>query len=891
MLEDAQMPVLLTQKKLQTELRFGNPTLKLLCVDAPLPNTPDANDGTLQQTRVKPENLAYVMYTSGSTGSPKGVMVTHRNVANFFAGIDRVLGTQPGVWLAVTSISFDISVLELFWTLARGFKVIIQSDDDRIQTPASGRETASKNMDFSLLYFANEAGNGQTDKYRLLIEGAKFADEHEFAAVWTPERHFHAFGAIFPNASVTSAAVAMVTKRIQIRAGSVVLPLHHPLRIVEEWSVVDNLSNGRVAISFASGWHDRDFAFAPENYKNRKEIMFDGIETVRKLWRGEPLLCRTGAGAEAEIMTFPQPVQKELPVWITAAGNPETFRKAGELGANLLTHLLGQSLEDLALKIRIYRAARMEHHDGDGKVALMLHTFVGKDLDSVRATVRNPFCDYLKSSRDLLKSLGSDGSGDGMDLRNVPEQDLDSLAQRAFDRYFTRCGLLGTPESCQPLIHQLKSIGVDEVACLIDFGVDHGLVIDNLPDLNRLRKLSNTSANSNSPRRSVPEQILFHGVTHMQCTPSLAKTLIFAPETLPAMRQLDKLLVGGEALPVVLAQRLRESMPGEIINMYGPTETTVWSTQHRLHEIPDVIPIGRPIANTEIYLVDKHLRPVPIGVPGEILIGGEGVARGYLDRAELTAEKFIHHPFSANPNGRLYRTGDLGRFRADGTIEFLGRLDHQVKIRGHRIELGEIELAIGRHPAVREVVVVAREDTMNDKRLVAYVVAASDTKPTAPELRRFTQNKLPEAMTPSAFVFLDALPLTPNGKANRQALPAPDSHRPELETAYVAPRTVLEKTIAEVWRELLGVEAAGLHDNFFDLGGNSLLVVQAQARLGEALGRNLPVVKLFQYPTIHALAGFLDKSEPESLARTHDRGRLKQVLFNQHQKNKPKVMA
>jgi hypothetical protein len=200
-------------------------------------------------------------------------------------------------------------------------------------------------------------------------------------------------------------------------------------------------------------------------------------------------------------------------------------------------------------------------------------------------------------------------------------------------------------------------------------------------------------------------------------------------------------------------------------------------------------------------------------------------------------------------------------------------------------------LAIGRHPAVREVVVVAREDTMNDKRLVAYVVAASDTKPTASELRRFTQNKLPEAMTPSAFVFLDALPLTPNGKANRQALPAPDSHRPELETAYVAPRTVLEKTIAEVWRELLGVEAAGLHDNFFDLGGNSLLVVQAQARLGEALGRNLPVVKLFQYPTIHALAGFLDKSEPESLARTHDRGRLKQVLFNQHQKNKPKVMA
>jgi natural product biosynthesis luciferase-like monooxygenase protein/amino acid adenylation domain-containing protein len=891
MLEDAQVPVLLTQVKLQSELRLENPGLKVLCVDAPRPNLPSANHGTPLQTLVKSENLAYVMYTSGSTGRPKGVMVTHRNVVNFFVGIDKVLGTQPGVWLAVTSISFDISVLELFWTLARGFKVIIQSDDDRIQTPTPGRETAGKNMDFSLLYFANEAGNVHTDKYRLLIEGAKFADEHGFAAVWTPERHFHAFGALFPNASVTSAAVAMVTKRIQIRAGSVVLPLHHPLRIAEEWSVVDNLSNGRVAISFASGWHDRDFAFAPDNYEKRKEIMFDGIETVRKLWRGEPVICRTGVGAEAEIRTFPRPVQKELPVWITAAGNPETFRKAGELGANLLTHLLGQSLEELATKIRIYRAARMEHCDGEGKVALMLHTFVGKDLDSVRETVRNPFCDYLKSSRDLLKSLGSDGSGDGMDLKNVPERDLDALAQRAFDRYFARCGFLGTPESCRPLIDQLKSIGVDEVACLLDFGVDHDLVIDSLPELDRLRKMSNTPAASNGHSRSVPEQILFHGVTHMQCTPSLAKTLILAPEALPAMRQIDKFLVGGEALPVALAKRLRESMPGEIINMYGPTETTVWSTHHRLHEIPDAIPIGRPIANTEIYLVDKHLRPVPIGVAGEILIGGEGVARGYLNRPELTEEKFIHHPFRANAKARLYRTGDLGRFRADGTIEFLGRLDHQVKIRGHRIELGEIELAIGRHPAVREVVVVAREDTTNEKRLVAYVVAASSTKPTASELRRFTQDKLPEAMTPSVFVFLDALPLTPNGKANRQALPAPENHRPELETAYVAPRTGLEKTIAEVWRELLGVQEVGLHDNFFDLGGNSLLIVQAQARLGEALGRKLAVVKLFQYPTIHALAGFLDHSQPESLARTHDRGRLKQVIFSQHQKNRPKVMA
>ncbi len=891
MLQDAQVPVLLTQEKLRDELKLEAPNLKLLCLDAPHPKAPGANPAATRQTDVKPENLAYVMYTSGSTGKPKGVMVTHRNVVNFFAGIDAVLGTDPGVWLAVTSISFDISVLELFWTLARGFKVIIQSEDDRVPTSAPGGEAPDKKLDFSLFYFANDAGNGNGDKYRLLIEGAKFADEHGFAAVWTPERHFHAFGALFPNASVTSAALAMVTKRIQIRAGSVVLPLHHPIRIAEEWSVVDNLSNGRIAVSFASGWHDRDFAFAPVNYESRKKIMFDGIETVRKLWRGETVRCLTGAGVETEIRTFPRPVQTELPVWITGSGQQETFRKAGELGANLLTHLLGQSLEELAAKIRIYRAARAEHHEGEGRVALMLHTFVGQDLNAVREKVRKPFCDYLKSSTDLLKSLGRDGSGEGSDLKNVAEHDLDAMAQRAFDRYFTRFGLLGTPESCQPLINQLKSIGVDEVACLINFGVDHHSVIDSLPELQRLLELSNAPASSRTAGRSVPEQIRRHGATHLQCTPSLAKMLVLAPEASQAMRQLETLLVGGEALPNSLAKRLREIMRGEILNMYGPTETTVWSTVHRLDGRDPIVPIGRPLANTEIYILDPHLRPVPIGVPGEILIGGEGVARGYLNRPELTEEKFIRHPFSADARARLYRTGDLGRFGADGTIEFLGRLDHQVKIRGHRIELSEIELALSRHAAVREMVVVAREDSPGDKRLVAYVVAASNTKPTASELRRFAQATLPEAMIPSAFVFLDALPLTPNGKVNRVALPVPEGRRPELDTAYLAPRSRIEKTIAKVWRELLGVEQAGLHDNFFDLGGNSLLVVQAQARLGEALGRTLPVVKLFQYPTINALAGFLDQSEPTSPGKTPDRGRLKQAIFNQHQKRKPEVTA
>jgi len=549
MLKDSQAPVLLTQTSLCDHLKLQSSNLQVLCVDE-VPHemrtrTKDENKDELTHTsRLTPHasqpstTLAYVIYTSGSTGQPKGVMVTHRNVVNFFAGMDCVLGTRPGVWLAVTSISFDISVLELFWTLARGFKVIIQPDEENVSA-------------------------------------------------------------------------------INARQG---------------------------------------------NFK------------------------------------------KTIGQW-----------------------------------------------------------------------------------------------------------------------------------------------------------------------------------------RSVPEQILQHSVTHMQCTPSLARTLVLAPASLEAMRRLDKLLLGGEALPVSLARQLRETMRGELINMYGPTETTIWSAVHRVDVIGNSIPIGRPIANTQIYILDRGRQPVPAGVPGEIFVGGEGVARGYLNRPELTAKKFTGSPFNAN--ARLYRTGDLGRFRADGTIEFLGRMDNQVKIRGHRIELGEIELAFSHHPAVREIVVVAHETAPGDTRLVAYVVAVPGKKPTATELRRFVQDNLPAAMTPSVFVLLDSLPLTPNGKINRQALPAPENQRPELETAYVAPRDHLEKSIAKIWQDLLQVEKAGLQDNFFDLGGNSLLVVQAQVRLRDALGFELPVVKLFQHPTIRSLANFLNESTPPALEKLHDRGRRKQAAFARRQKREDEVMA
>jgi natural product biosynthesis luciferase-like monooxygenase protein len=355
---------------------------------------------------------------------------------------------------------------------------------------ATGNDVTAGRMDFSLFYFASADVGVRSGKYRLLIEGAQFADKHGFAAVWTPERHFYAFGGLYPNPAVTSAALAAVTERIQLRAGSVVLPLHDPLRVAEEWAVVDNLSQGRVAISFASGWQPNDFVLSPQNYATRREVMLRGIETVRRLWRGEKIRRRDGNGTEIEVSILPRPIQRELPIWVTASGSPETFSTAGEIGANLLTHLLGQNIEQLTEKIALYRSAWREHghRPGMGHVTLMLHTFIGSSIDAVREQVRGPFSAYLRSSVDLWLARRP-----GQNIADFTDEELEDLVSYAFDRYFETSGLFGTPSTCLQMINRLQAIGVDEVACLIDFGLDCDAVLSSLHDLDTLRQLSNTS--------------------------------------------------------------------------------------------------------------------------------------------------------------------------------------------------------------------------------------------------------------------------------------------------------------------------------------------------------------------------------------------------------------
>ncbi len=677
---------------------------------------------------VRPENLAYVIYTSGSTGRPKGVLVTHGTALNFFAGMDEVLGAGPrpgDTWLAVTSVSFDISVLELLWTLCRGFRVAVQAPPRaaaRTGTPAA--------LDFSLFYFASEsagAGSGR-DRYRLLLEGARFADRHGFSAVWTPERHFHSFGGLYPNPAVAGAALAVATERIGIRAGSVVLPLQNPLRVAEEWSVVDNLSNGRVGVSFASGWHADDFVLAPDRYQDRRDILFRDLELVRRLWRGAKVALPNGAGRPAEVGIHPPPVQDELPFWITAGGSPETFRLAGEAGGYLLTHLLGQTVGELAEKVAVYREARRRAgHAGPGRVSLMVHTFVGDDPARVRDTVWGPFRAYLASSVDLLANLGRSL---GLDVRSqgfTPE-DMEALLDHACERYFHEGALFGTPESCLENVDRFLAADVDELACLIDFGIPADEVLASLERLDELRQRGQARAEAAALQATgsepvpVPVLVRRHAVTHLQCTPSMARMLAATPDGREALGALRTLLVGGEALPEPLAQELLEAVPGRVLNMYGPTETTVWSTCQPVDGGP--VTVGRPIANTEVHVLGPDLERMPIGIPGEVYLGGLGVTRGYHRRPDLTAERFVPDPFDRRTGGRLYRTGDRARTRPDGTLEFLGRLDHQVKIRGYRIEPGEIETALAGHPSVREAVVVARQDDGAEPQLVAYVVPA-----------------------------------------------------------------------------------------------------------------------------------------------------------------------
>lgn len=342
-----------------------------------------------------------------------------------------------------------------------------------VRTPPPG-------MDFSLLFFANRAADDPPAEYELLFRAADFADHHGFTAVWLPERHFHPFGGSYPNPALAAAALAARTRHVRLRAGSVVLPLHDPLTVVENWAVVDNISGGRVDLALATGWNPDDFVLAPDRFADRRARTTGQLPLLRDLWAGRTTTLRNGVGADTAVRTYPRPVQSDLDLWLTCSANTASFEQAGALGLNVLTALLLLNTAELAPRIAAYRAARERHgHDPDtGRVTTMVHTFVGESDRAVREVVRTPFLKYLESSVDLWKEQWPE----------LARHQGPQLLDHAFERYFRTASMLGSVPKATAFVGELAAMGVDEVACLIDFGVPDSATLDALPYLDQVRR-------------------------------------------------------------------------------------------------------------------------------------------------------------------------------------------------------------------------------------------------------------------------------------------------------------------------------------------------------------------------------------------------------------------
>ncbi|MDR7132766.1 natural product biosynthesis luciferase-like monooxygenase protein/non-ribosomal peptide synthase protein (TIGR01720 family) [Algoriphagus sp. 4150] len=750
---------------------------------------------------------------------------------------------------SITSISFDISVLELLWSLSKGVLITLRGPHTNIGELLNSSD--SRELDFSLFYFSSQP-EGNTAKYDFLKESAIYADKHDFSALWIPERHFHEFGGIFPNPSVLAAGVSTLTNRIEIRSGSVVLPLHDVIRVAEEWSMVDNLSNGRVAMSIAAGWHSNDFILNPGNFHDRHEIMYQQIQELQTLWQGGSIKRVNGVNSEIDIKIYPRPVNDKLTIYITSAGNPETFISAGKIGANILTHLLGQDIGDLEKKIALYKQSLKENGFSldKAKIALMVHTYIGTDLVAVKETAKEPFKSYLRSSVGLLQGLAKDLQ---LTISNLTDQEYDQLLDFAFERYWSSAALLGTSDSCKDLLSAISRIGVTEIACLIDFGIENNKVLNGLNHLNALRIQYQRKTDTSKSQRPI---------TAMQITPSYLQTLINV-ET-PFIRSLKHIIVGGEKFSQELLHKLTTVTDADVYNMYGPTETTIWSTFKKLGR-GQKNTIGKPIQNTKLYVLDNAGNVCPPGIIGELHIGGAGLARGYLNRPDITENSFIQNHF-ATPQDKfkrftkLYKTGDLVRWLSNGEIEYIKRNDDQVKLRGYRIELGEIEHALNQIPGISQCCVTIKDRSTklgSTKQIIAYYLSDIDRFNESIILDQLSKS-LPTYMLPSAFIRMDSLPLSVSGKLDRKALPDPeflvmteDKTRPFSQT---------ELLLQDIWREVLGLSQVNITDDFFRIGGDSILSIQLSNRLRQR-GFNCQVNDIFLSKTIEALAYQLDNNQ------------------------------
>jgi natural product biosynthesis luciferase-like monooxygenase protein len=844
MLEDAQLATVISDSDARRNTPISQE--KAVCLDDKSVQERFANYAkdnlAVSELGLSSSDLAYVIYTSGSTGQPKGVMVEHRNLNCFIQGMSPVFVEEKGIWLAVTMLSFDISTLELLGTLINGYKVIV-APEQGLKLSFMEKQQPIKPMEFGLFFFGNYQPEHNESLYHLLLESAKFADENGFSAIWTPERHYTEFGGHFPNPAVTGAAIAAVTERISIRSGSVVLPINNPVKIAEDWSVIDNLSNGRVGLSLASGWNVNDFVFAKDAYENRHQQLFESVDTIRSLWNGEGFDATNVRGEEVKLNVYPRPVQESLPLWLTIGGNPEGFIQAGKKGLNVLTHLLGQTFGELAEKIALYREAWNEAgHQGRGHISLMVHTFVGDDDEQSLQSVKAPFKKYLFSSFDILKQFEIEG------VEADESLDMDMLLELAFNRYARSSALFGGIETCIEKSRHIQALDIDELGCLLDFGVPAEKVLASLPRLKQVMDAFNVKS---KPRESVIDLVERHKVTHMQCTPSFANALLAVSDETPRLASLKRLLLGGEALPEQLAREMKDKTQAVLHNLYGPTEASVWATSHEYNVDDSEVYIGQPIKNYKVFVVDANFQLVPQGVPGELLIAGDGVARGYLNRDELTNTLFIDNPFG---EGKAYLTGDLVCWTKDGLLKYLTRKDNQLKISGYRIEPGEIEAAIEQLDTIDKAIVVCTGE--GDNRKLAACVINNEGTLDINFARQQLRALLPQHMIPSNWTQLDGFPLTANGKIDRKVLAQTQF---QIDVPLKTVVTTMEQELAQIWSDLLKIEVTkvGRDSNFFALGGHSLLSLTLLNRIKDTYQVNLEFADLITQESLMALAEFI----------------------------------